>query len=66
MIGLRDSLEGDLIEMYLEFDDMQREMQRMYDQFADIQINAPKELIEEYETPEGNKVREVGPIVYGY
>ena len=26
----------------------------------------PKDLIKEYETPEGAKVREVGPIVYGY
>src|SRR6476661_2041525 len=25
-----------------------------------------QELIKEYETKEGNKVREVGPIVYGY
>jgi HSP20 family protein len=28
--------------------------------------NAPKELVREYETKEGDKVREVGPIVYGY
>jgi HSP20 family protein len=26
----------------------------------------PKELIREYETPTGGKVREVGPLVYGY
>ena len=26
----------------------------------------PKELVREYQTPEGEKVREVGPIVYGY
>ncbi len=66
MMGLRDSLEGDLIDIFREFDNVQREMQRMYDQFADIQTNAPKELIKEYETQEGNKIREVGPIVYGY
>jgi len=53
-------------DVFREFDDMQREIQRMYDQFTDIQSNAPKELIREYETKEGNKVREVGPIVYGY
>jgi HSP20 family protein len=45
---------------------MQREKQRMYNQFADIQSNASKELIGEYKTKEGNKVREIGPIVYGY
>jgi len=33
--------------------------------FEDIETKAPKDLIKEYETPEG-KVREVGPIVYGY
>jgi HSP20 family protein len=32
----------------------------------DIETKAPKGLIKEYETPEGGKVREVGPIVYGY
>jgi HSP20 family protein len=53
-------------DMFRDFDDMQREMQRMYDQFTDIQTNTPKELIREYETSEGDKVREVGPIVYGY
>ena len=26
----------------------------------------PKDLIKEYDTPEGGKIREVGPIVYGY
>ena len=53
-------------DVFREFDDMQREMQRMYNQFTDIQSKAPKELIREYETKEGNKVREIGPIVYGY
>src|SRR3954454_5692741 len=53
-------------DVFKEFDEMQREMQRMYDHFAEIQSNAPKELIREYETKEGNKVREIGPIVYGY
>jgi HSP20 family protein len=31
-----------------------------------FQSTAPKELVREYQTPEGGKVREVGPIVYGY
>jgi HSP20 family protein len=38
----------------------------MFDVFNDISTNAPKELVREYETQEGVKVREVGPIVYGY
>jgi HSP20 family protein len=53
-------------DVFREFDDVQREMQRMYDRSTEIQSNAPKELIREYETKEGDKVREVGPIVYGY
>lgn len=50
-----------------QFDEMRREMERMFeDQFKDIQTKAPKDLIREYETPEGSKVREMGPFVYGY
>ena len=41
-------------------------MERMFNQFNDMSTNAPKELVREYETQEGDKVREVGPIVYGY
>ena len=50
-----------------QFDEMRREMERMFEeQFKDIQSTAPKELVREYETPQGDKVKEVGPIVYGY
>lgn len=38
----------------------------MKSSFKDMETKAPKDLIREYETPEGDKVREVGPIVYGY
>src|SRR3954453_11673520 len=41
-------------------------MSIMFNVFNDLSTNAPKELVREYETPEGGKVREVGPIVYGY
>jgi HSP20 family protein len=50
-------------DMFREFDEMQREMER---EFEDIEKRIPKDLVREYETPEGGKVREVGPIVYGY
>ena len=53
-------------DIFREFDDMQREMQRMFDQFSNIHSTAPKELVREYDTPEGAKAREVGPIIYGY
>ncbi|HYF98456.1 MAG TPA: archaeal heat shock protein Hsp20 [Candidatus Saccharimonadales bacterium] len=54
------------IDPWREFEEMEREMKGMVDQFNYISKNSPKELIREYETPEGTKVREVGPIVYGY
>ena len=29
-------------------------------------LNAPKHLVREYQTPDGTKVKEVGSLVYGY
>jgi HSP20 family protein len=51
---------------FRDFDDMQKEMERMLQEHFKKFPKAPKELIREYETPEGGKVREIGPIVYGY
>ena len=42
---------------------MQREMDK---ELEDVKKNLPKDLVREYETPEGGKVQEVGPLVYGY
>src|SRR6476619_5562612 len=53
----------DMRSMFRSFDDMQKEMDRM---FNDVSSNAPKDLVREYQTSDGGKVREVGPIVYGY
>lgn len=53
-------------DMFRGFDEMRREMERGFESFKDIETKAPKDLIREYETPQGDKVREVGPIVYGY
>jgi HSP20 family protein len=54
-------------DMFRGFDQMRREMERQFEeQFKDIENIAPKDLVREYQTPEGGKVREVGPIVYGY
>jgi HSP20 family protein len=59
--------EGWFGDMPRQLDEMRREMQRMFEeQFKDIQSKIPKELVREYETPQGGKVREVGPLVYGY
>jgi HSP20 family protein len=53
--------------MFRGFDEMRREMERQFEeQFKNFQSTVPKDLVREYETPEGGKVREVGPIVYGY
>lgn len=53
-------------DLFKEFNQMQEEMEKIYNQFNDIGYNPPKELVREYETEDGSKVREVGPIVYGY
>jgi HSP20 family protein len=54
-------------DVFREFEYMRREMERMFEEeFRDIQSTAPKELVREYETPEGGKVKEIGPLVYGY
>jgi HSP20 family protein len=54
-------------DMFRDFDEMRREMNRTFsEQFTNIENIVPKNLVKEYETPEGGKVREVGPIVYGY
>ncbi len=50
-------------DMFRGFDEMRRQMER---EFEDIGKDIPKNLIREYTTPEGRKVREVGPVVYGY
>ena len=54
-------------DIFKGFDEMRSEMEREFeDTFKNIEDKAPKNLVREYETPEGGKVREVGPIVYGY
>ena len=54
-------------DTFAGFDQMRKQMEKMFEeQLEDVQAKAPKELVREYETPEGGKVREIGPIVYGY
>ena len=54
-------------DMPRQFEQMRREMEKEFEeQFREIETKVPKEMVREYETPEGSKVREVGPIVYGY
>jgi HSP20 family protein len=67
MTGIGDSsveAEGGFFEdVFRGFDQMRREMER---EFEDIEKTVPKDLVREYNTPQGGKVREVGPLVYGY
>lgn len=55
-------------DMPRQFEQMRREMERIFqEQFTDIdETKVPKDLVKEYQTPDGDKVREVGPLVYGY
>ncbi len=64
MLDWRRSMFG--MDPFREFDDMEREMDSIFGQLSDIQTNAPEELVREYQTSDGAKVREVGPLVYGY
>ncbi len=43
-----------------------REMNTMFNAFNNLSKNAPKDLVRDYQTSDGAKVREIGPIVYGY
>jgi HSP20 family protein len=54
-------------DIFRGFDDMRREMERGFeDTFKNIQAKAPKDLVKEYQTTGGDKVREYGPFIYGY
>ena len=48
------------------FDEMRREMEREFEEnLRDIENKVPKDLVKEYVTEDGAKVREIGPLVYG-
>ena len=72
MIGITGSLERGGEDLVLAtfskaLMKMRREMESEFEhRFRDIETKAPKDLVREYETPEGSKVREYGPFVYGY
>mgnify|MGYP002336224313 CR=1 FL=1 len=51
---------------FREYDKAEREINHMFEQLDYISKNSPKELVREYEKEDGSKVREVGPLVYGY
>ena len=54
-------------DIFRGFDDMRKEIESQFEQqFKDIESKAQKDLVKEYETSTGGKVREYGPFVYGY
>lgn len=54
-------------DIFRGFDEMRREMEREFDDaFRSMETKTPKDLVREYQTPEGGKVKEYGPFVYGY
>ena len=53
-------------DIFRGFDEMRREMGRGFENALNIQAQAPKDLVKEYQTPGGGKVREYGPFIYGY
>ena len=54
---------GSFDDMFRGFDQMRRHKER---EFEDMEKRIPKDLVREYNTPQGGKVREVGLIVCGY
>jgi len=53
--------------LFEDVDDMFREMEEMMQrEFEDLSKRVPRDLIRERELPDGSKVREWGPFVYGY
>src|SRR5688572_22706386 len=54
------------INLFRDFDEIQSQMQRMFERFDKTKSDtAPKGLVKEYDAPDGSKVRQIGPIVFG-
>ena len=66
--GIMGRRKGGLFDLdpFRAYEEMENEMSSIFGNLSDIQTNAPKELVREYQTPNGAKVKEIGPMVYGY
>ncbi len=52
---------------FLSIDEVFKEMEEMMDrQFKELSKKAPKDLVRERTLPDGSKVKEWGPFIYGY
>ena len=53
--------------LFGDIDEMMKEMEEMMaKEFKEFQTRVPKDLVRERKLPDGTKVREWGPFVYGY
>ena len=53
-------------DIFREFEEMRQDMTKMFEETVRDIDKVPKDLIREFDTPTGGRVREVGPLVYGY
>lgn len=59
--------ERDFSDIFRDIYSIRNEIERSFsEQLKAMESKIPKDLVREYETPEGSKVREMGPLVYGY
>ena len=63
-VGSRRGTAGG--DIFREFEEMRQDMTKMFEETVRDIDKVPKDLIREFDTPTGGRVREVGPLVYGY
>jgi HSP20 family protein len=52
---------------FREIYDVRKAIEKMFEEsFEEMETKAPKDLVREYQTSDGRKVKEFGPVVYGY
>ena len=53
--------------LFGDIDEIMKEMEEMMQkEFKEFQTRVPKDLVRERKLPDGTKIREMGPFVYGY
>jgi len=52
---------------FREIYDVRKAIEKMFEEsYEEMETKAPKDLVREYKTSDGQKVKEFGPLVYGY
>jgi HSP20 family protein len=66
-VGRAKIRDRDVDDFYREFDEIRSDMERAFSEpLKNLETKLPQALVKEYKTSDGRKVREIGPIVYGY